>query len=199
MKKRNLAILIKLTYVLLLTFIALLGMTYASYTFQGSWPVAPGGQFTVAHANDAKNAFDEIYGAIGIDAGKMTITSETLSTDPENTVGTKKYIDDKFAEVATLFNECSWRDGSLCEADELMRGDSATQVYCCGATPRSCTATGWTNTGTRYCTADCSVQGCGTDYGTWMQPQTRTLADCKVETRNFDTGNWCVDNCGSCR
>ncbi len=96
---------------------------------------------------------------------------------------------------SSSYTSCGWRSGQECNSGEVMNGYSGTQVKCCGATPPSCTATGWVNDGASYCTASC---GCGSASGPILQPQRKTETDCAVLYQSIPTGSTCTISCDPC-
>lgn len=82
MKRRNLAILIKSTYILAITFIALIGLTLAQYSWSTAWttdtstPTQDGNTIQAQHFTDLKNAIDAIYQII-----TFTLTGVNIAGD----------------------------------------------------------------------------------------------------------------------
>ena len=127
--------------------------------------------------------------------GKIT-SSNTEDTDSDNTVVTKSYVDS-----TTIYSICSWYNGRLCPIVDsiqfMMVGYSSTQVQCCGKSGVTCTPYGWTTYDT-FCSADCTGQECGTEFGYIVNRQRRLSADCLMEYREVTTSTWCSEYCGGC-
>jgi len=103
--------------------------------------------------------------------------------------------------AADTFNTCNYFDGKICPEDTLLRGYSATQVYCCGTDLTGCTFQDWTTISTTEYNCVHSGYECGNSYDNWYQDrQKKVHANCFTEYRytEYESGANYSENCGSC-
>lgn len=160
------------------------------------------------HADEISGRWSEVTGGITYSDGNVGIgvvnqdptirlhvdgkikSISTSESDEGTVVATKDYVD-----AISTYNNCGWRDGTMCNDGELMQGSSSGQSYCCGPSPITCTATDWTTI-----SSGCLVNnGCGCGPGTTQYYQQRTLSNCLLESRTT-TGGSCTATCfyGTC-
>ena len=157
MKRRNLAILIKSTYILAITFITLIGLTLAQYSWSTAWttdtstPTQDGNTIQAQHFTDLKNAIDAIYQIItftltGVNiAGDLTVGGDITSTG--QICVDNGCIGDS---VTGLLPNCL--NGQL-----LMRSGGD---WICSST-LNCDWTGWLPITSADCTLDCGCSRSG--------------------------------------
>jgi hypothetical protein len=153
MAKKRLESLYKISFILLMSMVAMAGLTFAAITF-GTWerPLHGGDALTVGHVNDFYSILQTLLSIITVSDTNLAIGTTTVSPnlklDVEGNVGATMYCDQNGANCFTyqdlvedFFVPCDL-DGTF--VLETERENLGTCYTCCGG--QDCTADGYSYT-----------------------------------------------------